>query len=116
MTKEEKILEQINKEIGEYKKTINIGWDFNQLETIEQAVLYVNGRYVDGDIDDDDLKLYFYNITRAAVGTTAKAIDLDTKDVLIKTAPGGNWLKTWFLQRDIKYWLKKEEFGKILNK
>lgn len=116
MTKEEKILEQINKEIGEYKKTINIGWDFNQLKTIEQAVLYVNGRYVDGDIDDDDLKLYFYNITRAAVGTTAKAIDLDTKDVLIKTAPGGNWLKTWFLQRDIKYWLKKEEFGKILNR
>lgn len=116
MKQEEKILEQINNEIADYKKTINIGWEFNQKETIEQAVLYVNGKYVDGDIDDDDLKLYFYNITRAAVGTTAKAIDLDTKDVLIKTAPGGDWLKTWFLQRDIKYWLKKEEFGKILNR
>lgn len=116
MKQEEKILEQINNEIADYKKTINIGWEFNQKETIEQSVLYVNGKYVDGDIDDDDLKLYFYNITRAAVGTTAKAIDLDTKDVLIKTAPGGDWLKTWFLQRDIKYWLKKEEFGKILNR
>lgn len=120
MTKEARILQQINEEIADFKKPIPMdesgGWMFNQLETINQAILYTNGKYINGDIDEDDLKLYFYNITRQAVGTTAKAIDLDTKDILLKTEPGGDYIKTWFLQRDVKYWLKKQEFGKILNR
>ncbi len=120
MTKEARILQQINEEIADFKKPIPMdesgSWMFNQLETINQAILYTNGKYIDGDIDEDDLKLYFYNITRQAVGTTAKAIDLDTKDILLKTEPGGDYIKTWFLQRDVKYWLKKQEFGKILNR
>ena len=120
MTKEARILKQINEEIADFKKPIPMdesgSWMFNQLETINQAILYTNGKYIDGDIDEDDLKLYFYNITRQAVGTTAKAIDLDTKDILLKTEPGGDYIKTWFLQRDVKYWLKKQGFGKILNR
>lgn len=120
MKKEARILQQINEEIADFKKPIPMdesgSWMFNQLETINQAILYTNGKYIDGDIDEDDLKLYFYNITRQAVGTTAKAIDLDTKDILLKTEPGGDYIKTWFLQRDVKYWLKKQEFGKILNR
>jgi hypothetical protein len=120
MKKEARILEQINEEVADFKKSIPMdeggNWMFNQLETINQAILYTNGKYIDGDVDEDDLKLYFYNITRQAVGTTAKAIDLDTKDILLKTEPGGDYIKTWFLQRDVKYWLKKQEFGKILNR
>jgi len=120
MKKEARILQQINEEIADFKKSIPMdesgSWMFNQLETINQAILYTNGKYINGDKDEDDLKLYFLNITRQAVGTTAKAIDLDTKDILIKTEPGGDYLKTWFLQRDVKYWLKKQEFGKILNR
>ena len=120
MKKEARILQQINEEIADFKKPIpmdeNGSWMFNQLETINQAILYTNGKYINGDVDEDDLKLYFYNITRQAVGTTAKAIDLDTKDILLKTEPGGDYIKTWFLQRDVKYWLKKQEFGKILNR
>lgn len=120
MKKEARILEQINEEVADFKKSIPMdesgNWMFNQLETINQAILYTNGKYIDGDVDEDDLKLYFYNITRQAVGTTAKAIDLDTKDILLKTEPGGDYIRTWFLQRDVKYWLKKQEFGKILNR
>ena len=117
-TTEERVLKQINEEIGEYKKpiTVSTGWEFKQEDAINQAILYTNGKYIDGDVDTDDLKLYFYNIIRAANGTTTKAIDLDTKDIIIKNAPGGDWLKAWFYQRDLKYWLKKDEFGKTLNK
>ena len=117
-TTEERVLKQINEEIGEYKKpiTVSTGWEFKQEDAINQAILYTNGKYIDGDVDTDDLKLYFYNIIRAANGTTTKAIDLDTKDIIIKNAPGGDWLKAWFYQRDLKYWLKKDEFGKTLNR
>lgn len=117
---EERILKQIGEEIEDFKKPIPMDkegmWMFSQLDTINQAIFYTNGKYVGGDIDVDDLKLYFYNITRQAVGTTSKAIDLDTKDILLKTEPGGDFLKVWFLQRDVKHFLKKQEFGKILNR
>ena len=120
MKTEERILKQINNEIADFKKSIPMdeggNWMFNQLDTINQAIFYTNGKYIGGDVDVDDLKLYFYNITRQSVGTTSKAIDLDTKDILLKTEPGGDYIKTWFLQRDVKYWLKKQEFGKILNR
>jgi len=96
--------------------TIDTGWSWNQKKQVTQNNLYFNSKFVDGDMDEDGLKLYFYNIMRAACGTTTKAIDIDTKDILLLTAEGGNSLKTWFYQRDLKNWMKKKEFGKILNR
>jgi len=32
------------------------------------------------------------------------------------TSPGGNSLKTWFYKRDLNYWFKKKNFGKVLNR
>lgn len=108
----------IQNELKQFEKGITIrdGWDFNQKDAINQAICYVNSKYLDGDIDNDGLKLYFYNITKSACGTTTKAIDLDTKDIKLNAAPGANELKVWFYERDLKYWLKKEQFGKILNR
>ncbi len=108
----------IQQELDSFGKDITIinGWNWNQKKQIEQNTLYFNSKFVNGDIDDDGLKLYFYNIIRAACGTNTKAIDIDTKDILLLTAEGGNSLKTWFYQRDLKNWMKKKEFGKILNR
>jgi len=115
---EETILSIIQNELSEFKDEITIidGWNFNQKKQVEQNILYFNSKFVDGEIGDDGLKLYFFNIIKAACGTTTKAIDIDTKDILLLTAEGGNSLKTWFYQRDLKNWMKKKEFGKILNR
>lgn len=111
------MLEIIQKELQEFKDKITIldTWKFNQKETIERCMLYYNSRFVSGEYDDKGFKKYFYNIVRSACGTTTKAIDLDTKDINLLNADGGNPWKLWFYQRDLKYWMKKKEFGKRLN-
>lgn len=113
-----RISSKIAEELDVFSNDIKVieGWDFNQRDTIEQAVLYYNSKFVDGDTDDDGLKLYFFNIIKATCGTTTKAIDVDTKDIIVQNAAGGDWLKAWFYQRDLKYWLKKQQFGKVLNR
>ena len=60
----------------------------------------------------DGFKQFFFNVVRPACGTTTKAIDIDTKDIILMTAPGGSSIKTWFLQRSLNNWFKRKEFGK----
>jgi hypothetical protein len=116
--KELSITPTIQQELDDFGQDITIinGWNFNQKKQVERSILYFNSKFVDGDVDTDGLKLYFFNIIQSACGTTTKAIDIDTKDFVLLTAPGGNPLKTWFYQRDLKNWMKQKEFGKILNR
>ena len=108
----------IEGELQNFKEPITIldGWDFNQKEQLEFNISYYNSKFLDGDIDTDGLKLYFLNTIRSACGTTTKAIDLDTRDINLVNSPGGNELKVWFYQRDLKYWLKSQQFGRVLNR
>ena len=112
------LLGQINEELEEFKQKITIcgNWDWSQKETIEQCILYFNSQFVDGDLDELGFKRYFYNINTSICGATTKAIDVDTKDFLFLTRPGGNPLKVWFYERDFKYWMNTQNFGETLNR
>ena len=111
------IKSKIQEELQEFDRDITIidNWNFNQRRTIQQAILYFNSKFVDGDMVDG-FKQFFFNVVRPACGTTTKAIDIDTKDIILMTAPGGSSIKTWFLQRSLKNWFKRKEFGKVLNR
>ena len=120
-TKEQKkqtILGTIQNELTEFDESIKIldSWESNQRELIEQAILYLNSKFIDGDEDELGFKRYFYNITKYSCAATTKAIDIDTKDIMFSTAAGGSPLKTWFLERDVRYWMKDKYFGETLNK
>jgi len=112
------ILNTIQNELTKFSEPIKIldSWESNQKELIEQAILYLNSKFVDGDVDELGFKRYFYNITKYSCGATTKAIDVDTKDIMFMTAAGGDPLKTWFLERDIRYWMKSKYFGETLNR
>ena len=113
------ILDQINKEKKafeiEYIKIVD-GFDFNQKETIERIYRYYNSKFLGGEIDAEGDKKYFFNINRNPCKVTTKAIDFDTKHINILTAEGSNPLKTWFFERDLKFWMKDQNFGKVLNR
>ena len=112
-------LDTIRKEIDDFNdNSIKIvdGYEFNQRDTINKIYLYYNSKYQSGDIDDQGDKKYFNNITRNPCNVAAKAVDFDTKDIRIQTAGGGNPLKTWFFERDLKFWMKDQGFGKTLNR
>ena len=113
------ILKSIQQEVEDFKSkkiTIIDTLQFSQWETIKKVYFYYMSAFESGDMDSQGDKKYFLNIVRNPCNVSTKAIDFDTKDINIQTAAGGNPLKTWFFQRDLKYWMKDKEFGKILNR
>ena len=92
------------------------GFYFNQKDTLEQIYLYHNSQFKTGMIDADGDRKYFYNISRNPCKVFTKAIDFDTKNINVLTASGQDSTKTWFFERDLKYWMKDKQFGKVLNR
>lgn len=113
------ILRQTNKEIQDFKtKQVQIvpGLYFNQYETLQKIFFYYNSKFQSGDIDADGDRKYFQNIVKNPCKVYSKAIDFDTKNIRMITAGGGDPLKTWFMERDLKYWMRDKQFGKVLNR
>lgn len=116
---ETNLLKLINEEKTAFEnKDIQIvpGLTFNQKSVIEQIYFYYNSKFQTGEIDEDGDKKYFYNINKNPCKIFSKAIDFDTKNIRVLTTGGGNPLKTWFMERDLKFWMRDKQFGKILNR
>jgi len=112
-------LKDIKEEIDNFNNNyieIVPGFEFNQKETINKIYFYFNSQFESGEFDDQGDKKYFYNINRTSCDVGTKATDFDTKDINIQTAGGGNPLTTWFFERDLKFWMKDQKFGKVLNR
>ena len=92
------------------------GFTFNQFDTIQQIILYHNSRFATGPTDDEGDRKYFHNINRNPCKVFSKAIDFDTKNIRLLTVEGGDSLKTWFMERDLKFWMRDKQFGKVLNR
>jgi hypothetical protein len=112
-------LRKVNSEIEKFKTrdiTLVPGLSFNQYETIKQIYFYYNSKFQTGDIDDEGDRKYFYNIVKNPCKVFSKAIDFDTKNIRLLTTGGGDPVKTWFMERDLKYWMREQQFGKVLNR
>lgn len=112
-------LAEIKKEINEFdNETIQIadGFDFNQKDLLKKIIYYYNSRFLTGSLDDQNDRKYFFNIVKNPCDVATKAIDFDTKHIQILTASGGSQLRTWFFERDLKFWFKDQNFGKVLNR
>ena len=119
ITTENSIITKIHQEIDDFqKKSIQVvpGFEFNQKNTIEKCYRLHNSKFEHGDIDADGDKKYFYNIVKNPCKVTTKSIDFDTRDIRVLTASGGSSLKTWFYERDLKFWMRDKNFGKVLNR
>lgn len=112
-------LRDINKEIQDFQtRDIQIvpGLFFNQYQMIEKIIFYYNSKFQSGDYDEEGNRKYFFNITKNPCKVFSKSIDFDTKNIRLLTTGGGDPLKTWFMERDLKYWMRDKKFGKVLNR
>lgn len=112
-------LREINRELQEFRtKPVQVvpGLTFNQYETLRNIYFYYNSKFTTGDVDDEGDKKYFLNIVKNPCKVFSKAIDFDTKNIRLLTVGGGDPLKTWFMERDAKYWMRDKQFGKTLNR
>jgi hypothetical protein len=112
-------LRTVNKEIQDFKtRHIQVvpGLTFNQHEMLKQIYFYYNSKFMSGDVDEDGDRKYFLNIVKNPCKVFSKSIDFDTKNIRLLTAGGGDPVKTWFMERDLKYWMRTQQFGKVLNR
>lgn len=112
-------LKAINKEIEDFKtKQISLvpGLTFNQYDLLNRIYFYYYSKFQTGEIDSDGDRKYFFNIVKNPCKVFSKSIDFDTKNIRLLTTGGGDPLKTWFMERDLKYWMRDQEFGKVLNR
>lgn len=113
------LLRTINQEVQDFRtKQVQVvpGLYYNQYETIQNTIFAYNSRFKTGPVDDDGDRKYFLNINKNPCKVCSKAIDFDTKNIRLLTAGGGNPTKTWFMERDLKYWMRDQQFGKVLNR
>lgn len=113
------LLKQLSKEIEDFKtKQIQIvpGLTFNQFDTVQSIYFYYNSKFKTGEVDEDGDRKYFYNIVKNPCKVFSKAIDFDTKNIRLLTVGGGDPTKTWFMERDLKFWMRDKQFGKVLNR
>lgn len=90
------------------------GYIFNQYDTIKRCHLYVNSRFQDNTWYQNREKIFF-NITKYRRDIAARFLNIDTKDIrLLEMNPKSKW-STFLLEKELKLWLKKNKFSKILN-
>ena len=91
------------------------GYTFSHVNVLEQIERNYNSIFEKGDKDTRGFKKYFYNITKPACDIATKFIDLDTKDIILRHQLSDQEWKVWVMMHDLKGWLKKNKFGKLLN-
>ncbi len=90
------------------------GQTFNQKQLIEFIEKYYDSQYLDGDKDYDAYR-FFYNIVKFPVRLAAKMIDLDTKDIRFIAEDGQSHVPVWCMNKELKAWMKDQQFGITLN-
>lgn len=112
-------IKQISKEIEDFKtKQISIvpGLFYNQYDIVQKNYFYYLSKFQTGEVDIDGDRKYFNNINKNPCKVFSKSIDFDTKNIRMLTTGGGDPLKTWFMERDLKFWMRDKQFGRDLNR
>lgn len=99
-----------------YNGTISIvpGYTHNQYEIIKRAHLYTNSKYEDDSPYLGREKL-FYNIVNPPNDVASRMLNVDTKHIRLWPMNPRSTFSTYLLEKELKVWLKKSKFGKILN-
>jgi len=109
---------RIKNEVNEFQNEsiqLTSYYEYNQKLTLEEVIRLYNSRFEKGEFDSQGFRKYFFNIVRNPCHVSAKAIDFDTKDIMILPVGGHNSMWAWLMDKDLKHWIKESGFSKILN-
>ena len=91
------------------------GETFNQRQGIELIDHYWNSEFLRGDLDDDGIYRFFYNIIKSPSRFSSYKTDFDTKDIRAIAEDGQSYVPVYFLNKELKAWMKDQNFGLLLN-
>lgn len=90
-------------------------YNFDHADTIKTIDLYYNSKFKSGNVDRSGFRKYFFNIIKPACDIATKFVDLDVSNIILKSTKPNQDFILWAMIRDLKQWLKNEQFGIILN-
>src|SRR3990167_7157456 len=92
------------------------GYNFTQRGLIELIENYWDSKFISGDRDKDGLFRFFYNMIKFPARLASKLIDFDTKDFRFFAEAGQSYVPVYFFNKELKAWMKDQDFGFILNR
>jgi hypothetical protein len=115
---ENKLIESLQYNLDDYDQPVEItpGYSFDMYDTINRIELYRASRFQSGNVDSQNNRKYFFNITNPQCGNATKNIDLDRKDIRVRALRAKDRVKSMLYNDELKHWMRKENFGIILNK
>jgi hypothetical protein len=108
------LVDELEREFLDKPAKIVDNYYFDQFKTLKKIHMYYNSQFVSGKNDKQGEK-YFFNIVKSRVKNATKNIDLDTKDINVRTTKGQDKIKTMLYRRDIVRWMKERKLGKVIN-
>lgn len=88
------------------------GLRFHMGTVLRKIEHYYYGKFLMGDVDTEGFKKFFWNLSHPRCSTASKAIDVDTKDIILRSP---NPLKAWLKQMELRLWIKKNGFADMMN-
>jgi hypothetical protein len=98
--------------------TIVGGLTHSQYKTIQKNHLYYTSHFENGDyevINGVTRKKHFHNINSWRCDVATKMLDIDFKDFLLVGNDPNQDVNVMLLEKELKHWMKREKWGKILN-
>ena len=99
----------------DYEVEIVEGLNFNHYELLKTFNYYLNSRFETGDQNDDGSERFFHNIISHRCSQTTKNIDLDTKDMYLKSKGEKGYAASIILRAVMQKWMRETNFADLLN-
>lgn len=91
------------------------GNSYNQRQIVEMIEKYWDSEFINGD-QSGDLFRFFYNIIKFPTRISAKMTDFDTKDIRAVAEAGQSHVPVYLYNKELKNWMKDQNFGHVLNR
>jgi hypothetical protein len=95
--------------------TISKYVDFNMHEVVNTIDAYMNSVHLSGPTDAIGREKPFFNIVVAARNIWYRATDIDRKDIRLRVTKSSDVVLTLVANILLRQWMKKANFGKVLN-
>ena len=109
------LLFQARKNFLEYDVEIVEGLIFKHYEQLKTFNYYLNSKFESGDTNDDGSERFFHNIISHRCSQTTKNIDLDTKDMYLKSKGEKGYAASIILRAVMQKWMRDTNFAELLN-
>jgi len=113
----ENIFQIIRNEVDDYVfNTIEIveGYYFSTYQTIKRNHLYINSQF-QNKTPYNNRERIFFNVVKPVCLLASRAIDLDTKNIVLQALNPTSEYATFLLRKEIEYWCKRNNIDHLLN-